>query len=304
MLTDAVKSYVALRRAMGFELRDLEARLLSFARFAAARDAVHVRSDVAIAWASVASSPRERAHRLNEVIRFSIHVHAEDPAHEVPPRNVFGDHPPRRRVPFIFSREDVVRLVRAASELGPPGSLRPHSYSTLFALLSCTGLRISEALHLRMADVTDDGLVVRQTKFKKTRLVPLHPSAAEGLKKYLRLRRLVRGNDDHVFVAQNGRPICHRTVLSHFMDIVRALGLHPGPGKWGPRLHDLRHTFAVHALESCPPDRERVGVHLVALSTYMGHSHFCFTYWYLQATPYLLSDIRDAVEVFAGQGAP
>lgn len=302
MLTDAVKSYVALRRAMGFGLRDMEATLLRFVRFASERGATHVRADVAVAWASRASSPRERAHRLNEVIRFARHVHAEDPEHEIPPRGVFGDHRPRRRVPFIYSREDVARLVRTASSLGPPGSLRPHTYATLFALLACTGLRISEALRLRLADVTADGLVVRETKFKKTRLVPLHPSAVEGLGRYLRLRRRVRGGD-HVFVAPDGRPLCHRTVHTNFMHIVRSLGLHPGTGKWGPRIHDLRHTFAVRALEACPLDRERVGIHLVALSTYLGHSHFAYTYWYLQATPHLLADIRDAVEAFVGDAS-
>jgi integrase len=304
MLTRAIDSYLALRRATGFNLAATERLLRNFARFATERGEGVVRAHTAIDWAALAPSPNQKDRRLKVVILFARHMRVEDGCHEVPPDGVFGKHLPQRRIPFILSLTDIQRLVTAASSLGPPGSLRPHTYSTLFALLAATGLRVSEALALCFQDLSADGLVVRETKFRKSRLVPLHDTAVEAMDRYLEHRRRFGGADDHLFVSSRGRALPYQTVVATFLRLVRAIGLRGDPGKPGPRIHDLRHGFAVRALESCSTDRDRVSRHMLALSTYLGHSKVAHTYWYLQATPQLLADIADAGESHFLGGAP
>jgi integrase len=174
----------------------------------------------------------------------------------------------------------------------------------LIALLASTGLRVSEALGLKFADITDDGLLIRETKFRKTRLVPLHDTAAAGLRHYL-IRRQLGAADDHVFVGGHGRPLPYSAVHCTFKTLLKAAGLWPAPGRHRPRLHDMRHAFAVRALQTSPPGRSRTGQHMVALATYLGHVNIYATYWYLEATAELLSDIADAGETFmSGEAQP
>ena len=189
-------------------------------------------------------------------------------------------------------------LVRRAWRLSPHGSLRPWTYATLFSLLAVTGLRISEALNLRLDAVTSDGLVIRETKFRKSRLVPLHPSATAGLARYLDRRRSL-ATDDYVFVSLRGTGIQYPVVVTTFLRLVRGMGIHPGPGCHGPRIHDLRHSFAVRVLESCPESRYAIDANMLALSTYMGHGQIDSTYWYLHATTHLLTGVSEAAENFS-----
>ncbi len=302
MLMRAVDSYLQVRRALGFRLRADEYLLRSFARFASARNDTHVRASVAIEWAALGSSPEQRARRLQVVALLARHLRAEDERHEQPPDGVFGRARPPRRPPSLFSTAELQRLLEEALRLGPDGSLRPHTYQTLFALLAATGLRISEALALRLKGITPDGLVVRETKFRKQRLVPLHETALAALETYLDRRHHARGADDHVFVSMRGGPIAYPTAYKTFRALVRAIELPRAPRE--RRIHDLRHTFAVRALEACPHQRDRVTRHLLALSTYLGHSHVANTYWYLEATPQLMGDISDACEALVPAGAP
>lgn len=178
------------------------------------------------------------------------------------------------------------------------------TYRTLFALLAATGLRVSEALGLRIIDVTDDGLVIREAKFRKKRLVPLHPTTRAAIGRYLAARRYWGGAEDHLFVSQHGGALPYQTVVATFLRLVRSVGLRGAPGQPGPRIHDLRHTFAVRALEQCPANPAAVTRHTLALSTYLGHGHVAATYWYLHATPRLLEAVADATEAFLGGGAP
>ncbi len=186
MLSEAIAGYVALRRAAGFSFDTEAAQLKSFAAFSEAKGEHRVRVQIAIEWAGLAPSVPQRARRLGVVIRCSRHLHAEDKRHEIPP-SFFGAERRPRRVPYILSREQVVRLVGAASRAGYR-TLRRATYSTLFALLACTGLRVSEAIRLRLQDITPDGLLIRESKFRKSRLVPIHPSARAGLELYLQRR--------------------------------------------------------------------------------------------------------------------
>lgn len=297
MLMNAVDSYLSLRRAAGFELGVPEYLLRSFARYANDIDEVHVKSRTAIEWATRAPSISQRDHRLGVVRRFALHMQAEDRRHEMPPRGVFGRRK-QRTPPFIYSKENIESLIRAASQLSPTGSLRPQTYATLIALLVITGLRISEALALRFADVTPDGLTIRQTKFKKSRLVPLHESAICGLERYLMLRKRVPAQSDHVFIGSNGHVLSRYMVHWTFGNLLKRVGLTSSPSGRRPRIHDLRHTMAVRALESCPEGRDNVGRHMLALSTYLGHAHVSDTYWYLESTPELMQDVACACETF------
>jgi integrase/recombinase XerD len=185
-------------------------------------------------------------------------------------------------------------------QLGPKGGLRSLTYASLIALLSATGLRISEALKLTVADVTRDGLLIRETKFRKTRLVPLHDTAAAGLRRYL-ARRRPRSNDDPVFIGKHGGALRYIAVKETFDRLVRNAGIAP-TARRRPRLHDLRHTFAVRALQGSPAGRSRSGAHMAALSTYMGHVNIYATYWYLEATADLMRDVAAAGEDYLFDG--
>ncbi len=297
MLMDAVDSYLAVRRAAGFELEVPEYLLRSYARFADERGDTHVCTQTAFDWASQAPSLSQRDHRLKTIVRLAQHHQVEDDRHQVPPRDAFGFRK-SRRVPYIFSSTENRRLIEAATQLGPSGSLRPYTYSTLFALLSVTGLRISEALALRFEDLTPDGLLIRKTKFQKSRFVPLHETAEAGLDRYLVRRKRIGCCDDHVFISLRRSGLRRSGVQWTFRNILKTIGLDPAPNGRRPRIHDIRHTFAVRALETCPEGPDNVAQHMLALSTYMGHSKITDTYWYLQSTHHLMKGIANSCEVF------
>jgi len=294
-----VQSYLALRRAAGFELENAEYLLRSFARWAAQRGETHLRTASVIAWASQTASLAQRDARLKALCLFARYLRAEDPQHELPPANHFG-YRKRRRVPHLYSALEIQRLLKATSQLGPAGSWEPHSYRTLIGLLAATGMRISEALALRFSDVTPQGLLIHKTKFQKTRLVPLHETAASAVDRYL-IRRREQAGGEQVFITEDGQPLRYWDVYSTFQKLAKATKI------WGshghrPRVHELRHTFAVRALETGPKDRQQVGRHLLALATYLGHVNIDTTYWYLEATPKLLRDVARAAEAFIWGG--
>ena len=301
MMTQELDSYLAVRRAAGFQLKKVETFLRGFVRFNEGQ--AHISAQTAIEWARQGSSPPQRSFRLKTVAAFARYLSAEDPRHEIPPDDLFGGYRIRRRIPFIFTIADINRLVEAASLLGPPGSLRRHTYSTVFALLSVTGMRVSETLSLRFYDVTADGLRIRNTKFGKSRFIPLHPTAIAGLEKYLARRRCVAGAENHIFISIRGKRLAYSVVQYQFEKLIRALEFHIRPGQPHPHIHDLRHSFATRALESCPEGRAAIARHTLALSTYLGHSDIRSTYWYLEATPTLLADIAGACERFVQGGA-
>jgi integrase/recombinase XerD len=296
MLMPSIDSYLAFRRALGRDMKNEAYLLRSFARFAFERKDTHVRTQTAIEWAADAPSPGQRARRLRTVARFVQHIRAEDPRHEVPPVEVFAHHY-QRPLPQIYSQGEIVRLLDEASRLGPRGSLRPHTFKTLLGLLASTGLRVSEALALRFGDITGDGLVIRKTKFHKSRLVPLHSTTETVLQRYLELRRSASDTCDFIFISHTGGRLSYSAVHDTFVRLARRVELPSGPGKRGPQIHTLRHTFAVRALERSP-EGNSIGRHLLALSTYLGHANVAGTYWYLQSTPALTQRISDACEAF------
>ena len=303
MLTQAVESYLEVRRAMGFALHSEGSLLQSFAAHSDSAGKSHVCTETAIEWAGTARLVTTRARRLGQVIRLARYLRAEDQRHEVPPA-VFGSEKGPRPVPYIFSADNVKRLVQAASELGRRNPFRGQTYGTFFALLACTGLRVSEAIRLCFQDVTADGLIIRCSKFRKSRLVPLHPTAQVGLERYLQKRRPFAPFDDHVFVSLRRRLLLVGDAETAFRDATEKIGLRRGPGLPRPTIHSLRHTFAVRALENCPDGRDRITQHMLALSPYLGHSKVADTYWYLEATPELMKGIADSCQSFFSGGRP
>jgi site-specific recombinase XerD len=301
MLKQLVIDYLKARRALGFELEAPERMLHDFVHFAMARGEEHVRAATAIDWAAQGSTAGARHHRLQSLVLFARHVRAEDPRHEVPSSHVFP-RVPRQLMPHIYSHDEARRLVDAASTLGPPSSLRVLTGRTLFALLFATGVRISEAVALDLDDVRSDGLLVRKTKFHKTRIVPLHDSARRGLEEYLVRRRAISTSPQSLFIGARGQRLADTSARKMFEHMRRAAELERPPGQPQPRIHDIRHTFAVRALEACPDGRDHVAQHMLALATYLGHTHVADTYWYLQATPRLMRDIADRVRVSFAKG--
>jgi integrase len=298
----AIETYLAVRRAAGFALSNTEYLLRSFAGFATAQKQTHIRTATVIRWASQARSVAQRHARYQTVCLLAKYLCVEDSRHESPPPNYFG-YRKVRRIPRIYSRDEIARLVLAATRLPSVDSLLPKTYATLISLLAATGLRVSEALRLRVSDITADGLLIRKTKFQKTRLVPLHDSAVMELARYLAYRQKMRRDGDHVFVSDDGQPLMYWKVHSMFRKLLKSAKIKPSGGRW-PRIHELRHTFAVRALESSPTSRQRIGQHMVALATYLGHVNINATYWYLEATPELLRDIAVVAETFTQGGRP
>jgi integrase/recombinase XerD len=295
----AIEAYLALRRAAGFAMLNVEYLLKSFAAFATECGQTHVHAQTAIDWATRGPSVAQRDVRLKAVCRFVRHVRVEDARHELPPANHFGARK-TRRPPHIYSTAEINRLIEAALLLRSKGGLRSQTYATLIALLSVTGLRISEALKLTVADMTRDGLLIRETKFRKTRLVPLHDTAVAGLNRYLAHRR-PSSEADPVFANARGLPLRYIAVKETFDGLVGSAAI-ARTARHRPRLHDLRHTFAVRALQGSPGDRSRSGAHMVALATYMGHINIYATYWYLEAASDLMRDVAAAGEWFFAEG--
>ena len=301
MLMQDVDGYLALRRSLGFRLHETQGYLRSFVRAAVAAHETHIVSSTAVRWAGLSSSELERNKRLRVVCFFARFMHAEDSRHEIPPDNVYCGQ--RLRVaPYIFTDEELRQISCEAQRLGPPGSLRPFTFNTLFSLLAATGMRPSEARKFRLADFSSEGIIVREAKFRKTRFLPLHPSSVAFLEGYLKRRQQDYCADDHFFISTRGRGLSKDHVNAVFREVLGACGIPQRPVAHTPRLMDLRHTFAVRALETCPDGRSGVRQHMLALSTYMGHSHAQYTYWYLENTPELMRDIAEVTEAFVNGG--
>ena len=302
MLNSDLDRYLEIKRAGGYDYRDPRRLLRSFVTFAEAGGDTFVRVERVLDWASRAPSPRARRDRLLTVRRFALAMRAEDGRHEVPAMDAFGRAPCPRRAPYIYTPDEISRLITAATRIGPPDSIRPLTCATLFGLLAATGLRISEALALKVTDLTEDGLLIRQTKFKKSRLVPLHETSRIAINSYL-MRRVKQGAiDDSLFILDTGRAPAAVTIHGLFRRLARSIGLQAEGRQRQPRIHDLRHTFAVRSLEQCRHDRATVSNHTLALSTYLGHVSVKNTYWYLEATPVLMTQIADAGETLYRRG--
>lgn len=277
--------------------------LRGFVAFAKESGDRFIKSARVLTWAALAPSPEQRRNRLLTVRRFALATHAENPRHQVSAADALGHAVAKRRSPYIYSVDEIARLLRAAAALEPAVSIRPTMYGTLFGLLAATGMRIAEALALQLDDVTTDGLVIRETTFQKSGLLPRHTTTRQALDGYLVARRSLITADRALFVSVARRALPYNTVRRIFLQLLDRANLRGANAGRDPRIHDLRHTFAVRSLEQCRHDHTVVARHIVALSTYLGHAHVTDTYWYLQATPVLMSQIAEAGEALLMGGA-
>lgn len=294
-----VDEFISQQHALGFKYRVQSCLLRNYATFAQERGDRFITTDRVLEWSREAPSAAQTRNRLLTVRRFSLSVHADDPVHQIPPADAFGGSTYRRRRPHIYTMAELATLRQGALCMSPLESVRPLTFHTLITLLWVSGLRISEALALDVEDITIDGLVIRATKFRKNRLVPIHLSTRCALDRYLSSpcrRSVATGNS--VFVSTRGTRLVYSTAVSGFLEVMRNVGLRGGAGQPGPCLHDFRHTFAVRSLEQCPACAKSVQRHMVALSTYLGHTHITDTYWYLEATPRLTRQIADLTETW------
>lgn len=293
------EDYLAARRKLGFSLKVEGQQLLGFARYAdETGHAGPLTTELALQWAKLPrnAAPEYWSRRLGIVRRFAKYRSLFDPATEIPPVRLLGPAH-RRPAPYIYSTEEIEALLQACAKLGPAGGLRPRTFVTLFGLLASTGLRISEALRLTRKDV-DLGasvLSVAETKFTKSRLVPLHDSAARELRKYAKHRdRRHRLLSTHAFfVTELGTSLKYWRTFMLFSRLRDDLGW-SGPRR--PRIHDLRHTFAVMRILQWYHEGADVDQKIAALSTYLGHVKVTDTYWYLTAVPELLAVASERYE--------
>lgn len=288
-LAEHVADYLRLRRALGFKLRFEGEVLPQLVAYLTAAGASTVTADLAIAWAGLPqeAKPITLAHRLGAARGFAKYLQTIDPTAQVPPSGIWPTRNPRP-APYLWSQTDVARLLNAARELTPP--LRAATLETLLGLLAVSGMRVGEALHLTREDVdlVAGVLRIRDAKFDRERLVPLHPSAIDRLRAYAAHRDQARPTPTSTafFVSSTGTALTYSGVLNSFVELTTALGLRTAQVQ--PRMHDLRHSFAVQTLL----DWYRAGVdvngQMIVLSTYLGHVHPAGTYWYLSAAPELM----------------
>jgi len=309
-----VDDYLAERRRQGFNLRSRDTFLSGFARFVAAkRHRGPLTTELMTEWVRSGKGGQGDigtwVYRWGRLRHFIRYLQQFEPGTEVPEASLFGPEP-GRVAPHIYREDEIVALLAAARTLGPAGSIRPYTYETLFGLMASTGLRISEAIHLRDADVDLQRgmLTIRQTKFAKSRQLPIHPSTVTALARYRRQRgRHVPTTGDMAFlIGSRGRrlglPLSERQAHRVFIGLRDGLGWINRGGHHAPRLHELRHTFAVRRLVRWYNDGDQVDQKMLALSTYMGHAEIFYTYWYLSAVPELMVIVAGKFEQFADLG--
>jgi integrase len=306
-----VERYLVERRRLGFSARSEACSLRSFVRHV--RAASHrgpLTVEVMAQWArrdSLGSSdPHTWARRLKKLRSFMRWLQQFEPRTEVPDDAIFG-RLPERQAPHIYSEQEIVDLLAAARRLGPAPGLRGVIFETLFGLIACTGLRIGEALSLRNLDVDlkVGMLSIHQSKFGKSRQVPMHPSTVDALRRYRRMRDLAGESvveDASFFVGTRGRrrglPLGERQVHRVFGELRRQLGWRNRGTHHAPRIHDLRHTFIVRRIVRWQAQGVDIDQAMLSLSTYVGHAMVTNTYWYLSAVPELMALAAGRFESF------
>jgi integrase len=299
----AVGDYLAMRRALGFKLSREETLLPRFADFIADRGEQHVSTDAALAWATLpAGSAAWWATRLQIVRGFAAYLHSIDPVHEVPALDLLP-RPPHRATPYLYSQEEINALIAAAGTLRTP--LRVATMQTLLGLLAVTGMRIGEAVGLDRDDFdTRNGfLLVRGAKFGKSRELALHPTTVTALQRYLRRadRPPPSPGTSALLVTAVGTRLSTKDVQRTFTTLRHRAGIEARSASCRPRLHDMRHSFAVATVLDAYQTDQDAGRRLALLATYLGHVNPASTYWYLSGAPELMQLAADRLARHTGE---
>ncbi|MBS1213051.1 MAG: int [Proteobacteria bacterium] len=303
ILREAAQEYLAMRRSLGFKLRESGKRLSDFVSFMERRRASYITHQLALIWAQQLSNvqPCQWAQRLSIVRGFARHRSASDPRTQIPPEGLLPFRP-KRAQPYLYTDDEIRRLLQAALRLPcNSGGLRPWTYYCLFGLLSVSGMRLGEVRNLELQDVDLNAavLTIRGAKFGKSRLVPLHPSTRDVLADYITRRNRIWGPrpaSSYLFLSSRGNHLDFGEIHRTFYSISRQVGLRRLSDSHGPRLHDMRHRFAVNTLlhwYRAGDDAER---RLPILSAYLGHVHVNDTFWYLSAWPELMREAMSRLE--------
>ena len=298
-LRDAAADYLRMRRALGYKLEIQGLLLGGFVSHLEEIDATTVTIENAVAWATspAGADPSYWAGRLSVARQFARHLQTIDPACEVPPARLLP-YRSRRAIPYLYEPAEITALLNAAGQLQPP--LLAANYQTLIGLLSVTGLRLGEAIRLDCADVDDRHRLLRilDSKFGKSREVVLHESTMHALSDYGQLRdqRFPQPRCEAFLVSLRGTRLRATCIHHMFARLVRTAGLTPRSPGCRPRLHDLRHGFAVRTLLEWHRDGLDVQARLPLLSTYLGHVNPASTFWYLTAAPELLALVADRLD--------
>jgi integrase len=288
-LAGHVQDYLKMRRALGFKLKrpgEVLPQLVAYLEAAGART---LTAELAICWARLPQGvqPVNWAQRLGAARGFAVYLKTIDPSTEIPPQGVFPARQ-HRPSPYLWSQTEVCRLLAAARRLGPP--LRATTYEALFGLIAVCGLRLGEAIGLTRDDIdlTDGILTIRDGKFGRWRLVPLHPTATDALRSYAdcRDRLCPQPAAATFFLSTVGTALRATNVHRTFNQLTTATGLRTTTVR--PRIHDLRHSFAVHTLLDWHRSEQDIAGRIPVLSTYLGHVNPAGTYWYLSAAPELM----------------
>jgi integrase len=292
-LRQALEEYLSVRRALGFTLCGSARALRRFVEYAEGRGASVITIGLALGWAQepTKADPAQWARRLAMVRLFAQYCSSFQPHTEVPPKGLL---PFRywRKSPRLYSDGEILRLIEAAKRLPSRTGLRAATYSTILGLMAVTGMRMSEPIGLDREDVdlSLGVITIHRSKFGKSRCVPLAVSSQEALKRYQCQRDLLCRHPEtsRFFLSERGTEVCERTMHGVFANLSREIGLRRPSDHRAPRLHDLRHTFAVRTLLDWYRKGLDVERELPKLATYLGHVHVSATYWYLSAVPELL----------------
>lgn len=312
-MSDRVESYLSLRRALGHRLEAPERMLNDFAGWLESQPDPGLTVDTVLRWATDERQARglltgsRIAYRVSVLRSFATYLTAFDPTVQVPPRGLVRPEI-RRTGPYLFSPDEVQRLMTAAAAL--PGPLWSLTMTTLIGVMSATGMRTSEAFRLDDADHDADNqtLLIRHSKNGRSRLLPLHPSTSAALHDYRLHRDELRPRRPEdppaLLVSARGQRLGQRVpVGATFRRLLADTKIAAPAGRRAPRLHDLRHTFAVATLRGWQLDGQPVQPRLPALSDYLGHVNPHYTYWYLQAVPDLMTPLVDKLETYLGETA-
>lgn len=300
-LREEAKEYLKLRRALGFKLVKEESFLMDFTSYMDRENAPYIKIELALRWAKKPKNalPAYWSTRLSVIRRFSFYVNSKDSHNAVIPDRLLP-YSYQRRNPYIYHDDEILKLLQACKSLKYKNGLRKHTYYTLFGLLTVTGLRVSEIISLNRNDIdlTKGILTIRNTKFRKSRLIPVHKSTLQVLRNYSRLRDQMhpKVKEGSFFLSDQGTCLTWDAVRWTFIHLSHQIGLRRPTDSHGPRIHDMRHSFAVKTIIQWYRDGIDVESHIPLLSTYLGHKKPSDTYWYLSAIPKLVGLVGARLE--------
>lgn len=299
----AVKKYLSLRHQLGFKLKNTNGVLINFCTFLKAKKTSYITADLALDFAmqNPNASSTQWAARLGIIRRFALYLSVTDPRTEIPPLDALP-HSYQRRKPYIYSEEEIVRLLQFSMLIPYKHKLKPHTYFTLLGLLAVTGMRVAEATGLSNAcvDLNKGTVEIRESKYRKSRYLQLHPSTVGILRDYARHRDRCFPplKSSFFFLNDQGSKLCDDTVRNNFIRISKQTGLRKREDTDGPRLIDFRHSFAITTLTRWYHKGLNVDLHIPLLSTYLGHAQPSQTYWYLTPTQELLKSVALRLEKY------